>query len=156
MVGHYPAQPGYNRGRILKLLDQGLQMLVKPKMLHATPGRIRFYLPLLKKLGGQHREFAEIARRLLEFPEGISTVSTSLVTGTVLVEYDQNSLSEEEVCGFVFSFNKAFFTQRENLAQLAQLDPEEIFSRLTRWLDGALLKRLHLDTSQRIPLDDLS
>lgn len=140
----------------MRLFDEGAQILSKPKVVHVSPGRIRFQLPLLKRLGKNNLELVEVARRLLEFPDGIDRVAATPVTGSLLIQYDRQKLMEKEVKTFINSFNRVFIANRENLTTLSGLESDEIFTKLVRWLGSALQKRLYLDPNQRISLEDLA
>jgi copper chaperone CopZ len=63
--------------------------------LHAIDGRLRVRLPELR---GDRRAAASLRRELRALP-GVSTVDVSPLTGSVLVEYDADRLSTDEVLG---------------------------------------------------------
>jgi hypothetical protein len=139
----------------LKLLEEGFLLLAKPQVIHSIPGRIRFHSPLLKRLGKQYHHWAEVVCELLKTPAGIENVSTNHITGTILLHYDPKVLTEKEILQFISSLSRVFVSQKDELARLIELDFEVVLHHLKDWLNNALSRRLHLDSKQRILLDDL-
>lgn len=137
----------------MKLLDTGLSLLAKPRVIHSIPGRLRLHIPILKKFGERYRNWALMICELIGEPDGIDDVSPSLVTGTVLLYYDHNKLSEQEILNFISSLGKIFISQRDELSPFAEEQPELVLKRLKEWLNSALTNRLHLDSQQRIIYD---
>ncbi len=134
----------------MKLLDTGLSILAKPRVIHSIPGRLRLHIPMLKKFGQRYRNWALVICELINEPDGIEEVSPSLVTGTVLLHYDHNKLTEAEIVNFISSLGKIFISQRDELSPFAEEKPELVLNRLKEWLNSALTHRLHLDSQQRI------
>ena len=60
---------------------------------HALAGRIRVKSPALKRAP---QRVAEVERQLQEC-DGITEVTTNLITGSILVQYDPQRLSQEHV-----------------------------------------------------------
>jgi len=138
----------------LKLYEKGYLLLAKPRIVHSIPGRVRLKVPLLKKIDKKHHEYAPLVCRLLTIPDGIDSVSASPVSGTVLLHYDANSVSEQELMQFISSLTRVIVEQKDELTQLLKDDPARAFGCLSKWLQNAMRKRLHLDENQRIILDD--
>lgn len=64
-----------------------------PTYLHALDGRIRARFP---KLRGSRRDAAQLRKELRARP-GITSAEVSLLTGSVLVEYDEGRLSTSDI-----------------------------------------------------------
>ena len=139
----------------MKVLEEGYLLLAKPRVLHSIPGRMRLHFPLLKRLGTQYLRWADVLCKLLNTPEGIENVSSSHVSGTILLHYDPETLTEKEILSFIFAISRVFIAQKKDLTRLIESDPDAVLNRLREWLKSALTRRLRINTSQRIMLDDL-
>lgn len=138
----------------MKLLEEGYLLLAKPRVIHSIPGRLRLQVPLLKKVGGKHQQWAELLCALLRVPDGIVDVSASHMSGTVLLHYNATVVSEKEILSFMSSLGRVFVSQRDDLARLLKKDSDTVFEYLSQWLQRTIGKQLHLDVKQRILLDD--
>lgn len=64
-----------------------------PQYVHHVPGRLRVKCPLLKG----NAPSAEAVRQLLSAEEGIGSCEVNLVTGSVLVRYDESTTNAYRV-----------------------------------------------------------
>lgn len=62
---------------------------------HQTPGRIRFFIPLLK----QNAEKGHVLEQQLTKADAIHKVQTTQLTGSLLIEFDHSKLSPETLTG---------------------------------------------------------
>jgi copper chaperone CopZ len=62
---------------------------------HSIPGRLRVRSPAFK----DHPENAKTARSLLGNLEGVSSVDASLITGSLLIRYDERIVNATRVLG---------------------------------------------------------
>ena len=138
----------------MKLYEKGYLLLAKPRIVHSIPGRLRLKVPLLKKTDKKHHGYTSLVCQLLTIPDGIESASANPVSGTVLLHYDSNLVSEQEILEFISSLTRVIIEQKEELALLLKEDPVRAFGCLTKWLQNAITRRLHLDVNQRIILDD--
>ena len=139
----------------MKVLEEGYLLLAKPRVLHSIPGRMRLQFPRLKRLGEQYLRWADVLCELLKTTEGIENVSSSHVSGTILLHYDLETLTEKEILSFISAISRVFVAQKKDLNRLIESDPDAVLNRLREWLKSALTRRLRINTSQRIMLDDL-
>jgi hypothetical protein len=139
----------------LKLFEEGYLLLAKPRIVHSIPGRLRLKVPLLRKIDKKHHGYTDLVCRLLSVPDGIDSVSASPISGTVLLHYDTESVSEQEVLLFISSLTRVIVAQKEELARLVKSDPARAFACISRWLQRAITRRLHIDQNQRIVVDDI-
>lgn len=138
----------------MNLFEEGYLLLAKPRVVHSLPGRVRLQVPLLKKVGRDHRHWGVLFCTLLKVPEGIEEVQANSVSGTVLLNYDEKKVSEKELLSFITSLSRVFVSQRDDLARLLKNDTDTIFNCLRDWLQRTVTQRLHLDVTQRILSDD--
>jgi hypothetical protein len=153
LVGIYPDQQRWGRKQ-LKLLDQTALLLAKPRIVHSLPGRLRLKVPLLKRLGEQHTGAIEFLNLMLNRIEGIREVSANHLSATILVHYEPERISDDDILTFFASLSKVLISQKEDLAHLLKQDNEVIVRCLGEWLHRSLTRRLRLDTNQRIVTDD--
>jgi len=138
----------------LKLLEEGYLLLAKPRVIHSIPGRLRLQVPLLKRAGRDSHDFSKYLCMLLKVPEGIEDVSTSHITGTILLHYDSKVVSDREILTFISSLSRVIVSQKNDLSRLLDKDSETVFKCLRGWMQRTIKRQLHLDTNQRILPND--
>lgn len=134
-------------------VDEALFLLMRPRVLHALPGRLRLHVPGLKRWGRDHDALVSLTARLLAAPAGIHDVSPCVATGNILVRYDAEQLSEDELVAFLDSFLRIVMAHRADLSKARPRDLTIVETRLRQWLSGALSHRLYLDRRLRVPAD---
>ena len=137
----------------MNAVDDALFFLSRPRVIHALPGRLRLHVPSLKRWGHDHDELVSLVARLLTTPEGIYEVSPCVITGNVLILYDVDQLSENELVAFLASLLQIFKAHNAKLLQTQQVDLPVVEKRLRQWLSKSLSHRLYLDRGLRIPED---
>lgn len=135
------------------MLDRSLSFFLKPRVVHSIPGRLRLHSPLLKRARLENKEWVTLVSELINIPDGIDEVKTSVTTGSILLQYDSKKLTETEIVSFISSLTKIFQTHRQEFERLFEEHPSVIKDRLRSWLQNALSHRLHLDEQLRIPTD---
>lgn len=60
---------------------------------HEVPGRVRIKIPMLKR----NKKEAETLRGILEEMEGVVSTSTNTVTGSVVINYDDDLVSSQHL-----------------------------------------------------------
>ena len=81
-------------------------LLLRPRIVHRLPGRLRLCLPALKQIDHVQREWAFIWRDLLRSPAEIETVEVNLTTGSLLIRYHADQLTEAELLAFLQAVNR--------------------------------------------------
>ncbi len=137
----------------MKLVEDGLFFLTKPRVIHALPGRLRLHVSFLKRWGRDYDELVALTARLLTIPEGIHEVSPCAATGNVLIRYDAKRYSEDELLAFLDSVFRIVMAQRDDCLKAHKRDLTDVEARLRQWLRRSLSHRLHLDRRLRIPED---
>lgn len=124
---------------------------LRPRVVHALPGRLRVHLPLLKQVPSSEAYAVARVTRLICAPDAIEEAAPDLRTGNVLIRYDAETLSQSDVLRYLRGVTQLWLT---NQSRLSALPPErygEIEERLQVWLRGRVTYRLHLDGDARIP-----
>ena len=140
----------------MSIMESAAALLLRPRILHQLPGRIRFHLPILKRLPKTHGATAELVARLLSVPEGIAEVSPCLTTGNVLVRFDSNNLTSDHVLKYMNTVTQLSMHNRDQLERFETNDFPEIEMRLRNWLSNEVSSTLELDGKLRIPEDVLA
>lgn len=137
----------------MKAIEDALFFLAKPRVVHAVPGRLRLQVPSLKRWGREYDEVVRLTARLLATPEDIHEVSPCAATGNVLIRYDAERLSEDEVKAFLDSLFRIVMAHREDFLKVRTENLTDIETQLREWLNESLSHRLYLDHRLRIPAD---
>lgn len=137
----------------MNILHKGCLYLLRPKVVHSIPGRLRLHVPLLKKMNSGNGDWISVIVDLLKTLMGIDEVLPSPATGNILLRYDDKRLTESEILTFLTSITKIFHAHLDDFEQIKGKDPDIIRLRLKSWLQNAVSHRLHLDDQLRIPTD---
>jgi hypothetical protein len=137
----------------MNILNKGILLFLRPKVVHSIPGRMRLHVPLLKKLHNGNEDWVAAIVDLLKTPQGIDEVTPSLATGNILLRYDNDKLTESEILNFLNSITRIFHAHLDEFKRINGTDPHLIGPRLESWLQNVLSHRLHLDDQLRIPPD---
>lgn len=79
-----------------------LRVALRPKVVHSLPGRVRIHILALQRIPEEMAEHAaEIVRILTETHPHVNDIEVNLPTGNILVHYDVEQASEQQVVGFV-------------------------------------------------------
>ena len=130
--------------------------LLRPRVLHRLPGRLRIHLPLLERLPSRNGGAVEFAARLLSVPKGIKEVTPCVLTGNVLIRYDAEHLTDGDVLRYLQAVTQLCVTNRDRLEALTADSLHEAEGRLCQWLNEKISYRLDLDGDMRIPSDVLA
>jgi len=116
------------------VLSVGLQYRVE----HRLPGRLRVVVPALTRVPERRRR--DVARHLshARWPSGITQVTPGFVTGSVLIRYRHEVVSEPDVLGWI---DEIVCGVRKTVVQLLSL-PEQRRPEAARWLGERLTRAL--------------
>ena len=80
------------------VIQQSTRVLLRPKVLHSLPGRVRIHVPALRHIPVDSKDrFAAPLAHLIALPEGIDNVEISFQTGNLLIRYDPDKITENEI-----------------------------------------------------------
>jgi hypothetical protein len=133
-----------------------LQMLFKPKKVHSLPGRLRVHIPFLTKVDDSRKDHVALVSSLLAVPDEIESAEITMATGNVLLEYDAERITEDEVFDYVSALLEIVLKNRSRLQDLTPEKIPEAARRLEGIIKNALGRRLALDTDVEIPDDFLA
>jgi hypothetical protein len=135
----------------VSLRDSTLSFLLRPRVVHELPGRLRIHLPLLDRLPSENGKTVDVVARLLSVPNGVEEVSPCLITGNVLIRYDSRRLAPQEVLLYLKAITRLIVHNRDRFETMTAEQFHECEDNLRGWLSGKLSYRLELDGNVRIP-----
>ena len=140
----------------MSLKDKTLSYLLRPRVVHQLPGRLRIHLPLLQRIGGENGSVVDLAARLVAVPDGITDVQAAPATGNVLVQYDAEALDAEDVQRYLHALTRMCVANRARFARTTTEAAQQAEKRLRDWLRTRLNDDLDLEGDLRIPDDVLA
>ncbi len=136
----------------MKILeDAAIWSLLRPRVTHRLPGRLRLRVPLLRKLPDEWLQTAQILEQVMCSPDGIRSVRSSRTTGSILVEYDPDMLSEADVLGFIRTLLELLWRHRDRFAGLNNGQAAKFAARLEEWVHENTRFHPVIDSSTDIP-----
>jgi hypothetical protein len=127
--------------------------LLRPRIVHQLPGRLRLSLPALKHLDHAQRQWAFLWRDLLGSPAEIQAVEVNLTTGSVLIRYHADQLTETELLAFLRAVNRLALQHWDRLAATPPAELPHVLRRLVRAIRAGTRHRLVLDEKLEIAED---
>jgi len=128
-------------------------LLLRPRIVHRLPGRLRLCLPALKQIDHVQREWAFVWRDLLGSPAEIETVEVNLTTGSLLIRYHADQLTEAELLAFLHAVNRLALRYWDRLAATPPAKLPSVLQRLVRAIRAGTRHRLVFDDKFEIPED---
>jgi hypothetical protein len=134
-------------------VDQFRGWLLRPQIVHRLPGRLRLRVPALRQIDQAQREWAFVWRDLLGGTEEIESVEVNPTTGSVLIRYDPDRLTEAELLAFLRGVNRLVLRHWTRLAALPPAELSEALQRLVRSIRAGIRHRLVLDDKLEMSAD---
>ena len=136
-----------------QLVDQWKSWILRPRVVHRLPGRLRLSVPAIKQVDDTQREWALVWRDLLTGVAEIESVDLNLTTGSVLIRYHPDEISEAELLDFLRAVNRLALRHWDQLAALPPVKAPEALRRLVAVLRSGIRRPLALDDKLEIPSD---
>jgi hypothetical protein len=127
--------------------------LLRPTVVHRLPGRLRLRIPAIKQLGPAQQDCALLWRDLLESVREIESVEVNLTTGSALIRYKADSLTEDALLGLLNSVNRFVLRQWDRLSATPPAALPRVLKQLERVATKALRQRPVLDDDIEVPDD---
>lgn len=126
---------------------------LRPRIVHRLPGRLRLSLPALKQVDHAQREWTFVWRDLLGSAAEIQTVEVNLTTGSMLIRYHADQLTETELLAFLGAVNRLALQHWDRLAATPPVELPHVLRRLVRAIRAGTRHRLVLDDNIEISED---
>lgn len=136
--------------------DLALQLrswFLRPRIVHRLPGRLRLCLPALQQLDHAHPEWAFVWRDLFGSPAEIQSVQVNLTTGSLLIRYHADQLTEAELLAFLGAVNRLALRYWDRLAATPPAELPQVLRRLVCAIRAGTRHRLVLDEKLEISED---
>lgn len=101
--------------------------LIKIRIVHSIPGRVRVSIPYLTRVPEPYRKLDKLVYALIQLKKGINSVEASYITGNVLIKYDKEILDDKAILEWL---NTVWQTLAETYAKKPDLtldDAKEVF-----------------------------
>ena len=135
------------------LLVQLQSMFLRPRVVHRLPGRVRLHLPALKQVDHVQQEWAFVWRDLLGSVDEIETVEVNPTTGSILIQYHADQLTESELLAYLQAVNRLALRHWDRLAAIPPAKLPHVLRRLVRAVRAGTRHRLALDDKLEISED---
>ena len=125
--------------------------LLRPKVVHRLPGRLRVHLPILHQLPPNSGELPDLIEAVVAVPEQIRSAEVNLTTGNLLVGYDASRATEREVLEYLRELIRLLMKHRDRLGGLA---PQDLAASKQYWIEmvqSAVGSRLDPDDQPEVP-----
>jgi hypothetical protein len=139
------------RGKLL--IGPMSALLLRPRVVHRLPGRLRVRIPALKRLARGCRP-AELSWRELRLgPHRIPEIAVNLTTGSLLIRYRPEELTEAELLGFLRAVSRLALGHWNRFRGLPKERRAVALQRLAQAVGRATRPRLALEEDLEIPED---
>lgn len=108
---------------------------LRAKILHRLPGRLRIRIPALNRVPQQRWHLARNVIQRLPVPEGITSLEPSFITGNVLLTYEPETLSEQQVIEHIDWLVKFAIEHRQRLMTIPPDDLPRVVEQLKDYLE---------------------
>jgi len=130
-----------------------LSRVYAPRVKHRLPGRLRMNAPILKKMPPEHEPLFRKLVTLFLLPRGLKDVEVEFITGSILVAYDSEEITEEAVLKWIGTLWRLFSEHFDRLEKIREDQFDTIVSRITPVLEKALKENHSFDKRIRLPED---
>ncbi len=135
----------------MNLKQSWLIIQMRPRVIHRLPGRIRVHIPALKKVDDRFQEIVSVLLKGFTLPEHFNQVKITYATGSILVTYKHDKISERQIMNWVFDVKNI---AESILMKFIDTDNEKISNKsikLISYLEKASREGQIIDKKFRIP-----
>ncbi|MEE4311934.1 MAG: hypothetical protein V2J62_08675 [candidate division KSB1 bacterium] len=94
-----------------------LPHLIKPKVIHRLPGRLRIHVPAIRYIQQEHNHIADQLVEKIRFSHGIESVEISIISGNLLIHYRTESTNETEVMEWMYKLYDLILAIRKRISE---------------------------------------
>jgi hypothetical protein len=140
----------------MKMPDALLRLMFRPRVVHSLPGRLRVQLLNPKILRNVRSEVVDLVIELMRVPDEINEVQGNPITGKVLIHYDPDQATENDVLTFLNALFEIYLVNRQLLDDLPAERWPAVREKLVTLVRGAIRHRLTLNPQLEITADALA
>ena len=105
-----------------------------PRIVHKLPGRVRIHFPALERLSDHWHRYSGPVAELVMIKQGIQSTNIQPTTGSVLINYDADTLGEKDVFNWLESMANIFLNNIRDYASLSEDNFESLLNRAKKQL----------------------
>ncbi|MGL5616425.1 MAG: HMA2 domain-containing protein [Sarcina sp.] len=117
-----------------------ISQLMKIKVSHSLPGRVRFKVSSLKMIPEEYKIYEKFIGESLKKLKGIESVETNILTGSILVTYDENLLYEKKLLAWVDKIKEIGIGNFELIEKYGESNLDFVIKTIEQQLDEAVKK----------------
>jgi hypothetical protein len=119
--------------------------LLRAEVVHRLPGRLRLRIPALRMVDGAQEDWAFLWRGLPDDVDGIEEVEVTPTSGSVLIRYRPEQLTEAELLDFLAALNRVVLQHWDRLAASPPAERAAAIRQLAQAIRAGIKRRLVLD-----------
>lgn len=123
---------------MLNVKKQVLKQIIKVKVAHSLPGRLRLKLVHPGPASGALKQYEHYVEQALRLLPGIESVSCNTVLGTILLEYDAGRVYEDKIIRWANRIIEIGIEQSEFIAKYGRDNLEHVVKTLDQMLRESL------------------
>ncbi len=112
--------------------------LLKIKVSHSIPGRVRLKVSSLKLVPEEYRVYQKFINDALNKLNGIKTVEVNNITGSILVTYDENVLYVTKILRWIDKLKEIGLSNFELIEKYGESNLEYVIKTINQQLDEAV------------------
>lgn len=109
--------------------------LLKIKVSHSIPGRVRLKVSSLKLVPEEYRIYQKFINDALRKLDGIKTVEVNNITGSILVTYDENVLYEKKILRWIDKLKEIGLNNFDLIQKYGESNLEYVIKTINQQLD---------------------
>lgn len=117
-----------------------ISQLMKIKVAHSMPGRIRFKVSSLTMIPEEYRKYEKFIGESIGRLNGVTKVDVNNITGSVLVTYDTNLLYEKKILKWVDKIKEIGIGNYELIEKYGESNVDFVIKTIEQQLDEAVKK----------------
>lgn len=133
--------------------DIALWNALRPRVAHSLPGRLRLRIPALKRIPQDDKQAEALLARLFGVADGVKNVEMEQRTGSVVVEYDENTTTAEDINAYLGGVMSLLRKHWDRFSNVQDEHVDELADRLEAWLRTVAHRQTFLRHKMTIPDD---
>lgn len=114
--------------------------LMKIKVAHSIPGRIRFKVASLKDIPDEYMIYEKYLHQALQKLDGVENVDVNKMTGSILINYDIKRTYEEKILNWIEIIKEIGLKNIDLIEKYGESNTEYVVDTIEQQLDEAIKK----------------
>lgn len=114
--------------------------LMKIKVAHSIPGRIRFKVASLKDIPDEYMIYEKYLHQALKKLDGVENVDVNKMTGSILINYDIKRTYEEKILNWIDIIKEIGLKNIDLIEKYGESNTEYVVDTIEQKLDEAIKK----------------